>query len=348
MENNNTHKRRVRYSGTHPKKYHEKYKELQPEKYKETVEKVMQKGSTPAGMHRSICVDEIMEILAIQPGQIGMDATLGYGGHSKEILQRLLPNGHLHATDVDPIEIKKTEERLRNAGFGPDILSIHHMNFSNIDLIVEQAGLLDFCMADLGVSSMQIDDPERGFSYKTEGPLDLRLNPLKGESAAERLKTMTQQELECLLIENSDEPYAEQISKAVIKHIKQGGQIQTTSDFRSIIENTLGFIPEKDRAEEWKKTCQRCFQALRIDVNQEFEVLYEFLEKLPSSLKSGGRVAILSFHSGEDRMVKKSLKQGLRSGIYSEISEEPIRPTPQECSQNPRAKSAKLRFAVRA
>ena len=348
MENNNTHKRRVRYSGTHPKKYHEKYKELQPEKYKETVEKVMQKGSTPAGMHRSICVDEIMEILVIQPGQIGMDATLGYGGHSKEILQRLLPNGHLHATDVDPIEIKKTEERLRNAGFGPDILSIHHMNFSNIDLIVEQAGLLDFCMADLGVSSMQIDDPERGFSYKTEGPLDLRLNPLKGESAAERLKTMTQQELESLLIENSDEPYAEQISKAVIKHIKQGGQIQTTSDFRSIIENTLGFIPEKDRAEEWKKTCQRCFQALRIDVNQEFEVLYEFLEKLPSSLKSGGRVAILSFHSGEDRMVKKSLKQGLRSGIYSEISEEPIRPTPQECSQNPRAKSAKLRFAVRA
>ena len=348
MEDKTTHKRRVRYSGTHPKQYHEKYKELQPDKYQDTVEKVMQKGSTPAGMHRSICVDEIMEILQIQPGQIGMDATLGYGGHAKEILKRLMPDGHLHATDVDPIEIKKTEERLRNAGFDSKYLTLHHMNFSNIDLVVKEAGLLDFCMADLGVSSMQIDDPSRGFSYKTEGPLDLRLNPEKGESAAKRLASLTQKELEYLLVENSDEPYAEKISKAVMLHFKQGKKIETTSDLRNLIELSLQFLPEKTRAEDLKKTCQRSFQALRIDVNHEFEVLYEFLEKLPASLKSGGRVAILTFHSGEDRMVKKAFKQGYRSGIYSEISEDAIRPTPQECSQNPRAKSAKLRFAVKA
>ena len=342
------HKRRVRYKGTHPKSYKEKYKELQPELYSDTVERVMQKGSTPAGMHRSICVDEILEFLQITPGQTGLDATLGYGGHTLEMLKCLDSKGQLYATDVDSIELPKTQKRLEDLGYGEEILKIRQLNFSNIDQIVLESGPLDFILADLGVSSMQIDNPDRGFSFKAEGPLDLRLNPWRGKSAAERLNKISQDELEGMLIENSDEPYAKEISKAVISEIKKGRKINTTTDFQQIIEKTLKFVPENKRKEEVKKSCQRCFQALRIDVNQEFEVLYEFLEKLPSALAKGGRVAILSFHSGEDRLVKKSFQHYFREGIYSDVAPGPIRPTPEESSSNGRARSAKLRWAIKA
>lgn len=169
------HKRRVRYQGSHPKAFQEKYKELQPEKYAETVEKILQKGNTPAGMHISICVKEILEFLNIQPGQIGLDATLGYGGHTTEMLKCLQSKGHLVALDVDPIEISKTRERLERQGYGAEILTIQRLNFADIDQLT--AGPFQFVLADLGVSSMQIDNPDRGFSYKREGPLDLRLDP---------------------------------------------------------------------------------------------------------------------------------------------------------------------------
>ncbi|MDE6940305.1 MAG: 16S rRNA (cytosine(1402)-N(4))-methyltransferase, partial [Lachnospiraceae bacterium] len=178
------HKRRVRYKGTHPRKFEEKYKEHNPEKYADTIEKVISKGSTPAGMHRSIMVDEILDFLQIQPGQKGLDATLGYGGHTRRMLERLQGQGHICALDVDPIEIVKTRERLERAGYGAQILTVLQENFAGIDRIAAEHGPFDFILADLGVSSMQIDDPDRGFSYKVEGPLDLRLNPEKGVSAA--------------------------------------------------------------------------------------------------------------------------------------------------------------------
>lgn len=349
MDNNEKkHKRRVRYSGTHPKNYKEKYKEHQPDKYSETVAKVIQKGSTPAGMHLSICVNEILDFLQIKPGEIGLDATLGYGGHTLEILKSMDRKGQLYATDVDTIELPKTEQRLKDLGYDKDILKIRQMNFSNIDQIVLESGPLNFVLADLGVSSMQIDNPDRGFSFKTEGPLDLRLNPRRGKSAAERLDRISKDELEGMFIENSDEPYAKEISEAIISEIRKGNRINTTTQLQQIISNALKFLPQKERNESIKKSCQRCFQALRIDVNHEFEVLYEFLEKLPNSLASGGRVAILSFHSGEDRLVKKSFQHYLREGIYSEVSSSPIRPTQEECNLNPRARSAKLRWAIKA
>ncbi len=341
------HKRRVRYSGTHPKTYKEKYKEHQPDLYAETVAKVIQKGSTPAGMHLSICVEEILEFLQIKPGQTGLDATLGYGGHTLEMLKVMDSKGQLFATDVDSIELPKTQQRLADLGYGEDILKIRQMNFSNIDQIVLESGPLDFVLADLGVSSMQIDNPDRGFSYKKEGPLDLRLNPWRGKSATERLDRISQDELEGMFIENSDEPYAKEIAAAIISEIRKGNRITTTTQLQGIIANALKFIPQKERDEAIKKSCQRCFQALRIDVNHEFEVLYEFLEKLPNSLASGGRVAILSFHSGEDRLVKKSFQHYFRQGIYKEVSEGPIRPSPEECNLNPRARSAKLRWAIK-
>lgn len=342
------HQRRKRYNGTHPKSFNEKYKELQPEKYSETVAKVIQKGGTPAGMHRSICVDEILEFLQIIPGQIGLDATLGYGGHTLELLKRLDSKGHLYSLDVDPIELPITKERLLNMGYGPEILSIRQMNFSDIDLVALESGPLNFVLADLGVSSMQIDNPDRGFSFKNEGPLDLRLDPEKGISAADRLKDMSQEELAGMFIENSDEPHADLISHAIFEKTSQGVDISTTTLLKEIIADALNFLPEKTRKEEIKKSCQRCFQALRIDVNSEFDVLYEFLEKLPDVLAPGGRVAILSFHSGEDRLVKKSFKNFFREGIYSEVAPSPIRPSAEECNTNSRARSAKLRWAIKS
>ena len=342
------HKRRVRYKGKYPRNYKEKYKELNPEKYQDTIEKVIRKGSTPAGMHISIMVKEIIDFLQIKPGQTGFDATLGYGGHTKAMLECLKGQGHMYATDVDPIESAKTKKRLADAGLGEDILTIRLQNFCTIDEIAKEAGGFDFVLADLGVSSMQIDNPDRGFSFKVDGPLDLRLNPEKGISAAERLRDISKEELTGMLIENSDEPYAEEIAEAITEKIRKGGKIETTTGLHQVIEETLAFIPEKERKEAVRKSSQRVFQALRIDVNNEFEVLYDFLDKLPGVLKPGGKVAILTFHSGEDRLVKKSFKQWKKEGLYSEIAKDVIRPSKEECFRNSRAKCTKMRWAIRA
>lgn len=349
MEQETTvHKRRPRYKGKYPKRFEEKYKELQPEKYQDTIEHVISKGNTPAGMHISIMVNEILDFLKIQPGEIGFDATLGYGGHTKAMLQQLQGQGHIYATDVDPVESAKTKKRLADQGFGEEILTIRLQNFCTIDEIAKEVGGFDFILADLGVSSMQIDNPERGFSFKTEGPLDLRLNQQSGISAAERLDTISRDELAGMLYENSDEPYCEELARAITDGIRKGNRIDTTTKLRQVIEKTLDFLPEKEKKDTIKKTCQRVFQALRIDVNHEFEVLYEFMEKLPGALKPGGRVAILTFHSGEDKLVKRALKEGFRDGIYSEYAKDVVRPSAQECAQNARAHSTKMRWAVRA
>ena len=342
------HKRRVRYSGTHPRSYNEKYKEHNPEKYGDVVARVIQKGSTPAGMHISIMVQEILDFLQIQPGQIGLDATLGYGGHTKAMLQCLNGQGHIYALDVDPIESAKTKERLAKQGFGEEVLTVRLQNFADIDLVTKDTGKkFDFVLADLGVSSMQIDNPERGFSYKVDGPLDLRMNPQKGESAAERLEEVSYEELVGMLVENSDEPYAEEIADVVFRWKKLGKAIETTTHLKNVIEEALEFLPQKERTEMVKKSCQRTFQALRIDVNSEFESLYTFLEKLPEVLNPNGRVAILTFHSGEDRLVKRSFKELQKAGVYREVSKDVIRPSAEECAKNSRAKSTKMRWAIR-
>jgi 16S rRNA (cytosine1402-N4)-methyltransferase len=341
------HQRRERYKGTHPKTFKDKYKELQPDKYTDAVEKAIERGSTPAGMHIPICVNEILYFLQIHPGQIGFDATLGYGGHTLEMLKCLDSKGHIYATDVDPLESIRTQKRLENLGFDAEILTIHQMNFSDIDIIAAESGPFNFILADLGVSSMQIDNPERGFSYKREGPLDLRLNPKNGISAADRLRSVSADELEGMFIENSDEPHAKAIAQAIIVERAKGRPITTTSQLKQIIKAALKGLPFEGKEDEIKKSCQRCFQALRIDVNNEYEVLYDFLEKLPDALAPGGRVAILSFHSGEDRLVKKSFKHFLNNGIYAEIAPDPIRPSAEECHTNSRARSAKMRWAIK-
>ena len=320
------HKRRVHYSGKYPKKFEEKYKEHQPEKYQDMIEHVIRKGNTPAGMHLSIMVQEILDFLQIQPGQTGFDATLGYGGHTKAMLACLEGRGHIYATDVDPEESAKTKKRLLEQGYGEEILTIKLQNFCTIDEIAKEAGGFDFVLADLGVSSMQIDNPKRGFSFKD---------------------SITKEELAGMLYENSDEPYSEELAKAITDEIRRGNRMDTTKKLRDVIEKALMFLPEKERKDTVKKTCQRVFQALRIDVNNEFEVLYEFMEKLPECIKPGGRAAILTFHSGEDRLVKKALKSGYKAGIYSDYAKDVIRPSAKECAQNGRARSTKMRWAIK-
>ncbi len=342
------HKRRVHYSGKYPKKFEEKYKEQNPERYADTISHVISKGSTPAGMHISIMVKEILDFLDIKPGQRGLDCTLGYGGHTRKMLEQLKGEGCIYGLDVDPIESEKTVKRLRDAGFSEDIFKFRLINFANIDEVAGEAGKFDFVLADLGVSSMQIDNPQRGFSYKIDGPLDLRLDPEHGESAAERLHNITKEEFVGMMVENSDEPYAEEIADKVFSLMKKGDPMDTTTTLRNAVEQALWKVPKEEKDQIVKKSCARVFQALRIDVNSEFEVLYAFLDKLPGILNPGGRAAILTFHSGEDRLVKKSFKEHLRLGDYSEVSGDVIRPSAEECRVNPRSKSTKMRWAIKA
>ena len=343
------HTRRVRYQGTHPRQFEEKYKELDPVRHAQEIQKVMDRGQTPAGMHRSICVKESLEILNPQPGETGLDATLGFGGHTQEILPRLLPGGRLIGLDVDPLVLPRTEARLRRLGFDESMLSVRRMNFSDIaTLLSETPGGFDVVLADLGVSSMQIDNPARGFSFKTEGPLDLRLDPSCGQSASELLLSVTRARLRDLLIDNSDEPFAIPLAAAL-----QGQYIETTTQLATLIRETLSAtfkrsMPQDEREAETKKTLQRVFQALRIEVNNEFGVLDQFLAALPGCLKPGGRVVIMSFHSGEDRRVKKAFQSGQRDGTYARVAPELIRPSFEEQRANPRSSSTKLRWAVKA
>jgi len=351
MEDNQAspHVRRVRYKGTHPRSFTEKYKELSPDKYVEDVQKVMARGQTPAGMHRPICVDEILEALRLKPGMVGLDCTLGYGGHASQVLARIVPGGCLYALDVDPLELPRTEERLRAMGFGPESLVVRRMNFAGISKVAGDAGrLFDFVLADLGVSSMQIDNPDRGFSFKVQGPLDLRLNPARGKPASDLLASVSEAKLAELLMEYSDEPHALSIAKAVQSRLAESLPIVTTQDLRATVAAALAFLPEKVQKDEIKKSCQRTFQALRIAVNDEFVVLEQLLDQLPYALAPGGRVAILTFHSGEDRRVKKSFQLLQRSGIYTTVAPDPIRPSAEECRSNPRSTCAKLRWAVRS
>ena len=289
-------KRRIRYKGTHPRHFEEKYKELNPERHALELQKVMERGDTPAGTHRPICVREILEILDPRPGDVGLDATLGFGGHAQEILPRLMPGGRLFGIDVDPVELPRTEARLRGLGFSEDVLVVRRMNFAGVArLLPEVGGELDFVLADL-------------------------------------------------LVENADEPYARAIARAL-----HGQSIATTTQLADLVRRALKTAsPAVTRQQETRKSLQRTFQALRIAVNEEFGVLEQFLSLLPICLKPGGRVAILTFHSGEDRRVKKAFQTGHRESIYERIALDPIRPSAEERRANPRSSSAKLRWAVKA
>ena len=332
------HRRRPRYAGKHPRRFEDKYKERNPQQYADTVAKVLASGKTPAGTHRPIMVAEILEALAPKPGEQAVDCTLGYGGHAREILARLQPGGRLLGLDTDPIELPKTEARLRAAGLAPEAFTAVRSNFAGLPRMLAEMNLpgADCILADLGVSSMQLDDPSRGFSVKFDGPLDMRMNPQRGFPASALLKKSSTAALAKLFHENADEPRADELAGALA-----GKTFATTTSLAGAIRAALPRLGKED----CDLTVRRVFQALRIAVNDELSALDMLLRQMPACLNPGGRVAILTFHSGEDRRVKKSFEAGLRDGIYADIAHEVIRPTPEERRDNPRSSPAKLRWA---
>ncbi len=337
------HKRRVRYSGKNPRRFEDKYKEHNPERYGDTVAKVIASGKTPAGQHIPIMVREIMTALALQPGERVVDCTLGYGGHARELVQAVQPGGTLLGLDQDPVEIVKTEARLRTLGLPEAAVLVRRMNFAGIARAlaeVDWSDGVDAILADLGVSSMQIDNPTRGFSFKHEGPLDMRMNPQRGLPASEVLARLTVPQLEALLIENADEPKAALLAAALAEQ-----HFASTRDLAAAVRQAL---PRSMSEEDREATVRRVFQAVRIEVNDEFGVLDAWLRALPRCLRAGGRVAVLTFHSGEDRRVKKAFQAGERDGTYARISHDVIRAGSDEVRMNSRASSAKLRWAVKA
>lgn len=334
------HRRRPRYPGKNPHRFEHKYKELDPTRHPETIAKVLASGKTPAGSHIPIMVDEILGALQPKPGEFAVDCTLGHGGHTRAMLERITPGGHLLGLDVDPLELPRTEQRLREWGFTPQQFTVVKSNFAGLPATLAKLDRpgADLILADLGVSSMQLDNPDRGFSTKAEGPLDMRMNPSRGLSAAQWLAKVSPEKLATILAENSDEPHAKPLGS-----ILAGRRFATTTDLTNAIQNALSTSPQEKR----ELSIRRVFQAIRIEVNEEFTALDTFLRALPHCLHPGGRVAILTFHSGEDRRVKKSFQAAHREGLYQEISRRVLRASPSERHANPRSTSAKLRWAIR-
>ncbi len=337
--------RRARYPGPHPRRFEQRYKEHAPERHPEIVGAVRARGATPAGQHVSILVAEVLAVLAPRPGERGVDATLGYGGHAQALLAAVQPGGALLGLDVDARELPRTEERLRAAGFDSAQFLARRTNFAGLSRALADVGWsdgVDFVLADLGVSSMQLDDPARGFTFKADGPLDMRMNPARAVSAAQLLATIERDELASLLRENADEPHAERIAHALCA---RRGTLDTTLALARTVGRALAPVASPDDAD---KSVRRVFQALRIAVNDEFGVLDSLLGQLPFVLRPGGRACFLTFHSGEDRRVKHSFERGLNQGRWSAISDEVVRASPLERRDNPRSSSAKLRWARRA
>ena len=332
--------RRKRYGGKNPRHFADKYKEHDPARYATTVAKVAAAGKTPAGSHVPVLVDECLEALGLGPGMIGVDVTLGYGGHAQRIMEMIAPSGKLLGLDQDPIELPKTALRLAQLGFDTSCFEAVRSNYAGLAKVLDERGLagVDFVLADLGCSSMQFDDPARGFSFKHAGPLDMRMNPQRGLPAAAWLARVTPDKLAAVLADYADEPRAESLAAALA-----GRSFDNTLALADAVRNAV-------RAGEAEQdlTVRRVFQAVRIAVNEELVALEAFLRVLPTALNSGGRVAILTFHSGEDRLVKKSLQAGLHAGLFAAISDGVIIAGAAERRNNPRSIPAKLRWAVRA
>ncbi|MGB2985106.1 MAG: 16S rRNA (cytosine(1402)-N(4))-methyltransferase RsmH [Phycisphaerae bacterium] len=356
-------RRRTRYAGTHPRRFYQRYKELAPDLYPEIREHVLAQGRTPAGTHVPVLVEEVIAALRPGAGDIVVDCTLGYGGHAGEFLRRIGPAGRLIGLDVDALQLERTAQRLggaihdqanRTGTANHPRICLHRCHFGGIGKVLARERL-EFCdtiLADLGASSMQLDDPTRGFSYKHDGLLDMRMDDRLLSTAADLLATLSKDELSAKLQELADEPDHERIAQAIV----QRRAIQPITRTRQLARLILAVKGRSQRAARGDTLASaselhpaaRTFQALRMMVNDEVGGLQQLLRVAPYCLRAGGRIGIISFHSGEHRRVQHALREGLRAGLYAVISEEPIRPTPQEVTANPRSRAARLRWAERS
>ncbi len=349
-------KRRPRYPGKNPRRFEQKYKERNATDHPETLAKVLASGKTPAGSHRPIMVAEILEALRPAPGEVAVDCTLGFGGHAAEILQRIAPSGMLLGIDADPVEIVRTEARMRALGFNEQVFRARRSNFGGLPKLLAAEGRLcaDVILADLGVSSMQIDDPARGFSFKENGPLDMRMNPNAAVTARALVNTASVEQLERIFREFGEEPQARRIASRLVRD-RAVHSIDTTLDLARSVESV---VARRGKAHP----ATRVFQALRIAVNRELEVLSRGLEVLSQRLSPGGRLAVITFHSLEDRIVKHffqhrstptldrpdwSAPRPNPEWIFCKVTGKPLTASDDEIRANPRARSAKLRVVER-
>ena len=342
--------RRARYGGTHPKSYEQKYKEHNITAYPEIKTHLRAKGKTPAGTHIPVLAEEVIAYLKPCPGQVVVDCTVGYGGHAEQFIKLIKPTGRLIAMDVDGAELERTRSRLSKENVP---VSFHHSNFAGIAQVLKKEGMVgcDVIFADLGVSSMQIDNPDRGFSYKHKGHLDMRMDSRGKQTGADLLNSLSEEELSKALLELADEPDHQQIAHFIVTQ-RAVQPITQTEELLRLVFNVKGLTAKtwqrQNKASKFGSLhpAARTFQALRILVNDELGCLKELLRIAPYCLNPGGRIGIISFHSGEDRLVKRAFRDNVRAGVYQSAAKDPIVPRIKEIISNPRSASAKFRWAV--
>jgi 16S rRNA (cytosine1402-N4)-methyltransferase len=342
------HERRLRYGGTHPKSFQQKYKERDPQRYPHLHQRLRAKGKTPAGTHVPIMVEEVIATLKPQPGEVVVDCTLGYGGHTRVFADHLGSSGRIVGLDVDGAELEKTRARLQDIA---PAFRVYRNNYAGLVQVLDQERLpgFDIIFADIGVSSMQVDDPCRGISYKHKGPLDMRMDDRLSKTGADLLETLPEQEIGIALRELSDEPDFQAIAAAIVARRKTRPITQTGQLIRLIFE-VKRLTPQQWKAQQRRKfntlhPAARTFQALRILVNDELGALKQLLRVAPQCLNPGGRIGIISFHSGEDRLVKQAFRLGKEEGTYDTIAHKPLTPRRKEIMANPRCTAAKYRYA---
>ena len=351
--NDNPHRRRVRYSGNHPRHFAEKYKDHTIDAYPDLKEHLQQKGKTPAGTHVPILVSEIMETLHPMPGEIVADCTLGYGGHAREFVQRIGATGKFVGLDADGVELEKTRQRLTQL-YPEASMVFCRSNFAGIANVMQREAPdgFDIIFADLGLSSMQIDNPDRGMSYRHDGPLDMRMDARRKQTAADLLNTLSQDELSEALWQLSDEPDHGKIARRITESREREPFLRVSQLVELVLEvkglTVMDYKRQQRQQPGGLHPAAKTFQALRMLVNDEIGVLKELLRTAPHCLRPGGRLGLISFHSGEDRLVKQAFINGLRDGLYSQIAAAPITPTREEIAINTRSTSAKFRWAIRA
>jgi 16S rRNA (cytosine1402-N4)-methyltransferase len=363
-------RRRPRYAGTHPRRFEHRYKELNRDAFPQMQQHIRGQGRTPAGSHVPVLVDEVMAALQPSPGEVVLDCTLGYGGHAEEFMRRVGPTGRLIGLDLDGAELRRTGERLASIGVPVTLhgtaistaeswtaslapVSLHRSHFAGMGKVMAAEGLtgFDVVLADLGVSSMQIDDPSRGFSYKHDGPLDMRMDDRERRSAGDILATIDHHDLAAALWDLADEPDHERIADVIVAK-RRSRPIRRTSELVSLVLEAKGLTRG-----QWREIAEhepaalhpaaRTFQALRMLVNDEANGLTQFLRVVPYSLSPSGRVGVITFHSGEERRVVEAFAKGVAEGAYEAVSEQPHRPSPRELRANPRSRSARLHWARR-
>jgi len=296
--------------------------------------------------HKPVLAAEVLDALRPKPGDLVVDCTVGLGGHARLLLERITPGGRLLASDFDPQNIERARSALQEVPGGN--FTIHHSNFAALPTLLMKDGIekVDAILADLGVASPQIDDPARGFSYRKPGPLDMRMDPGRSESAAQLLARLSEREIRDALLELGDETDAPKIAELVVQR-RRAQPIETTEALMALVCEARDFTLQRAAGAKLHPAA-RTFQALRILVNREMPNLERLLTVAVDLLRPGGRIAIISFHSGEDRRVKQSFKEAARASLYSRISSEPVIATLAEQQSNPRSRSAKLRWAERS